>query len=288
MAEGQKKSRSRNWIKEDVERLVCWMGENQEKLRGKQSSWHKDVKEQVFKENEEISVKRIREKAQNMKIAWSKARKLRDQSGAGVRAADYAPTFNAILESKCQLFWRLDEIWGTRLNATPILVVDSTRDPTAAPQEIPAPVQEPAPTAELAPAAEQSGDEGLDWEPTPPPRARVTTSTPTPSSSSRPPKRHAQGDLQMVLGDRAAIELQKQEKRIRLEREMHKERLAAEERRYERQLESEEKIARIHAETQLKQAAIQAEAQSKQIQAFMQMISMIARPPQSRQTPELP
>ena len=70
--------RSRNWIKDDIERLVHWMEENQIKLRGKQSVWHKDVKEQVFGQNGDITVKRIGEKVQNMKNACRNARKLRE------------------------------------------------------------------------------------------------------------------------------------------------------------------------------------------------------------------
>ena len=40
----QRTSRQRNWTKEEMERLVGWMEENQESLRGKQAVWHKDVK----------------------------------------------------------------------------------------------------------------------------------------------------------------------------------------------------------------------------------------------------
>ncbi|KAF8417647.1 hypothetical protein EV426DRAFT_709654 [Tirmania nivea] len=36
------------WSKDDVERLVGWMEENQEALRGQQKKWHKDIKEEVF------------------------------------------------------------------------------------------------------------------------------------------------------------------------------------------------------------------------------------------------
>ncbi|KAF8418337.1 hypothetical protein EV426DRAFT_645416 [Tirmania nivea] len=52
-----KPTRIRNWVKEDMERLVCWMEENKQSLRGKQSAWHKDAKEQVFGDNEDITVK---------------------------------------------------------------------------------------------------------------------------------------------------------------------------------------------------------------------------------------
>ena len=125
--ESQRAPRSRNYIKEDVEQLVCWMEENQLKLRGKQSVWHKDLKEQVFATNSDITVKRIGEKVQNMKNAWRNARKVQDQSGSGVQPEDNAPTFNALLESKCPFFWRLDGIWGTRQNVSPILILNSTQ-----------------------------------------------------------------------------------------------------------------------------------------------------------------
>lgn len=52
------------WIKEDIERLVAWMEEHQEKLRGKQAAWHKDVNDQIFAEDEWITVKQNKEKVQ--------------------------------------------------------------------------------------------------------------------------------------------------------------------------------------------------------------------------------
>ena len=36
------------WRREEIERLIAWMEENQDKLRGKQSAWHKEVKEEVY------------------------------------------------------------------------------------------------------------------------------------------------------------------------------------------------------------------------------------------------
>ncbi|RPB18972.1 hypothetical protein L211DRAFT_670417 [Terfezia boudieri ATCC MYA-4762] len=35
------------------------------------------------------------------------------ESGEGLRAKDQLSTFNALLQSKCPMFWRLDDIWGT-------------------------------------------------------------------------------------------------------------------------------------------------------------------------------
>ena len=127
MESDSQKSTHHSWTKADMERLVTWMVENPESLRGKQAGWHKDVKEQVFAQSSEITLNRIRDKAQNMKKAWIKARRLREELGSGARAEDQVATFNALLESKCPLFWKLDEIWGQ--DATPILLIaDSTQD----------------------------------------------------------------------------------------------------------------------------------------------------------------
>jgi len=43
------------WSKSESERLVAWMEENQEELRGKQITWHKLVKEQVLSSEEQIT-----------------------------------------------------------------------------------------------------------------------------------------------------------------------------------------------------------------------------------------
>ncbi|KAF8421680.1 hypothetical protein EV426DRAFT_608723 [Tirmania nivea] len=271
----QKGARQRIWTKEEVERLVCWMEENQESLRGKQAVWHKDVKAQVFAEDEEMTVTRIRDKAHNMKKAWSEARKLREQSGSGVRAEDQVSSFNVLLESKCPLFWRLDEIWGTRPNVTPILIADSTQDSTQ---------QEPTKQEPTQQADDLSDDEDFEWEDTSPP-ANIPISISTASSSSSESKiskkivRDKGADLQKIMADRRILDLEKEDKRIQLEREIQKERIAAEDRRLERQLEVQERIAKIQAEAQVKQAEIQAEAQAKQFQTFIQMMAMVVKPP---------
>ncbi|KAF8430147.1 hypothetical protein EV426DRAFT_708274 [Tirmania nivea] len=182
-SDSQKSTRQRTWPKEDMERLVCWMEDNQEKLRGKQAAWHKDVKEQVFAEDPDIT---------------SDARKLREQSGSGVRAEDQVSSFNALLESKCPLFWRLDDIWGTRPNITPIIIADSTQDPTESQSEL------------------LKKDE---------------------SDNNRPKKLGGGGikggEFSKIMEDRALIQQEKEEHRNKLELEIHRDRIAAEDRRLE-------------------------------------------------------
>jgi len=46
------------------------MEDHEEEIRGKQVQWQKEVKEQVFADEEHIPVKRIIEKMGNMRKAW--------------------------------------------------------------------------------------------------------------------------------------------------------------------------------------------------------------------------
>ena len=254
MADSQR-TRSRNWVKEDVERLVHWMEENQQSLQGKASVWHKDVKEQVFAENEEITVKRIKEKAQNMKNAWRTARKIWEQSEFGAHAE---------VESKCPLFWRLDEIWGSRPNTAPNLILDPTQ--TQGPNPL---VNEDVLMLTQEPRHDED-DEELEGEETPPRRLSPITGSVTGSSQGpqrRLPqiRRHSKtGILRGIMRDRGAIELLKEEKRLKLKRELHIEKMKAEDGRLELQLKSQERIARI-----------QADGQVRQFQFFMDMMSVV-------------
>jgi len=71
-----------NSTRDGVERLISWMEDNQEQLRGKQIAWHK---EQVFGAEEHITVKGISEKMGNMKKTWKDAKAVQAQSGWGVK-----------------------------------------------------------------------------------------------------------------------------------------------------------------------------------------------------------
>jgi len=106
---------------------VGWMEENEASLKRKQSVWHKQVKDQVFADHDEITLKRVKEKVQNMRAAWKEARKLGGGSGSGSKPEDSSPSFVALLEKKCPFFWRLDGVWGTHPHSTPILPIASTQ-----------------------------------------------------------------------------------------------------------------------------------------------------------------
>ena len=79
MSQAQAISTQRNnqpWDKEEVEHLVGWMEENPDHLRGKQLAWYKLVKEEVFSEEEHITLKKISEKVNNMKKRWKQAKSI--------------------------------------------------------------------------------------------------------------------------------------------------------------------------------------------------------------------
>lgn len=89
------------------------------------SAWHKH---EVFCSEDNVTVKRIREK--DPWKGYQYENKLDEGNGTaslGIKA-DNEASINEILESRCSFFWRLDAIWGTRPNATPIVNIDTSKD----------------------------------------------------------------------------------------------------------------------------------------------------------------
>ena len=98
------------WTRDELGQMVAWMEDNQELLRGKQAAWHKDIKAQVFGNDNHITLKKIKEKAANMKRAWKDAKAMQELSGWGLKFEDNEPSINDRLEQKSGFFWRLEEI----------------------------------------------------------------------------------------------------------------------------------------------------------------------------------
>ncbi|KAF8457675.1 hypothetical protein BGX38DRAFT_1156646 [Terfezia claveryi] len=115
----------RGWTLEEVERMVTWMEENPELLQGKQVTWHKELKQEVFPDEEHITVKKITDKATNMKRAWKEAKALQDSPGCELIAVDNERSIKELLEKKCTFFWRLNAIWGSRPAGTVIASMES-------------------------------------------------------------------------------------------------------------------------------------------------------------------
>ncbi|KAF8430248.1 hypothetical protein EV426DRAFT_713247 [Tirmania nivea] len=78
----------RPWKREEVERLVGWMEENQELLRGKQVH---------------ITVKKISEKMSNMKKAWKDAKAMQARPGWGIKSEENKESINEIWERRYSL-----------------------------------------------------------------------------------------------------------------------------------------------------------------------------------------
>jgi len=102
------------WKKSDIERLIDWMEENLEALRGSRSTWIKDCKEQAFAEHAEITAKRIGTKYNNLKASLAAGKKKIGGTGWGVTEEGEIKSW----KKKYLLYRRLDGIWGTSPNAS--------------------------------------------------------------------------------------------------------------------------------------------------------------------------
>ena len=159
------------------------MEEHQEVLRGKQTAWFKDIKEQEFPDDEHITIKKISDKVNNMKKAWKAAKGMQERSGWGLTMEQNSTSINDALEKKCALFWRLEEIWGTRPNvAIPIAIElgPPSHDAPPTPSQSQPSMSQPAAAAPAAPADPadpgdpidpqlfDDDDDGLEWQLSPP------------------------------------------------------------------------------------------------------------------------
>ncbi|KAF8424327.1 hypothetical protein EV426DRAFT_599504 [Tirmania nivea] len=281
---------SGTWSKSQSERLVAWMEENQEELRGKQIKWHKLVKEQVFSNDEHITVKRITDKATNMKRSWKEARAMQQRSGWGVKAENNEASINETLERKCAFFWRLDEIWGSRPNVELVggseSITSRSRMPSKISSEKPSEIpfiipseissQIPAEISSQIPteiASDEIASQTLAEIPSAipvkiPSSSSSSSESPPPSvarppvhSTSRPlgnpsislPKRSEKHDFSAIIGEKEAG----RKKRHKVEMDVKLE------------------IARMKQETAREIARIQADAQIRQMEVFGHMMQGI-------------
>lgn len=73
------------------------MEENHERLRGRPADWIHKVKEDIFRDNEHITAKKVRDKCTNMKKAWKEAKAMQEQSGFGLREEDCERSINGFI-----------------------------------------------------------------------------------------------------------------------------------------------------------------------------------------------
>ena len=111
-----------------MEKLIAWMEDNPDDLLGKQSRWHRDMKDEVFPNDEHITTKKINDKISNMKRQWKEAKALQENTGWGIREDEQS--INQALERKCPFFHRLDAIWGSKPNVNIVTRMDSTSSQT--------------------------------------------------------------------------------------------------------------------------------------------------------------
>ena len=93
--------------------MVVQMEDNQELSRGKYKAQHKDIKDQVFANDDHIILQKIKEKATYMKHAQKDAKAMQERSAWGLKSEDNEPSINDCLEQKCTSFLQLEEIQGS-------------------------------------------------------------------------------------------------------------------------------------------------------------------------------
>jgi hypothetical protein len=84
----------RGWETSELEKLISWMEDNPELLRGSTNRWATKVKKSVFVTVDHIDLKKIKAKYHNMKAAWKVAKQLQDQSGFGLKEDDCESSVN--------------------------------------------------------------------------------------------------------------------------------------------------------------------------------------------------
>ena len=132
---------------------------------------------------------------------------MQERSGWGLKSEDNEPSINDRLEQKCTFFWRLEEIWGSRPNATVVVHTESiTISPNVPPQRVSQEVSQATsqaisqamlsqPASYESQAGSRFDEEDLfDWSASPTPQPPQHTSiTPQPSqrisNTPQPPQR---------------------------------------------------------------------------------------------------
>lgn len=168
----------RGWEDSEIEKLVAWMEDNRELLRGSTLLWTMKAKEALFNdEDSEIDAKKIKSKYHNMKNSWKAAKKLQDQSGFGWKEEDCESSVNELLNRKCRFFWRLDDIFGERMNNIPTITIDSL---TFTQEDIPPIGPDEWPDSDAEALLQEENDSSSEVLNTQPP---TSIQTPTPISS---------------------------------------------------------------------------------------------------------
>lgn len=289
-----------------MERLVGWMMENQEALRGRKSAWVNDCKEQVFKNDLGVTIERIGVKYNNLKASWTATRKKIGGSGGGGGE-------DGELDEKYPFYQKLDAIFGTPSNANQeksqfvfgtsgaqgddrTAVGQSVRIQRAAsrfqeilpasslitPQDT---VDFGTPPAEdlvvaLEPQSEKrvdggenegvegdDSDEELDSDAAPPPKTQPLRS----SSAARMILAGESGRAKGLGRMDSVKRIMEERHSYEFERELKRMKIEREMQR--ERLEAKERLARINASTAVEVAKIQAEAQVRQFELLTQILT---------------
>ncbi|KAF8441141.1 hypothetical protein BGX38DRAFT_1272764 [Terfezia claveryi] len=244
--------------RQDMERLVGWMVENQETLRGRKSAWANNCKEQVFRNHLGVTIERIGFKYNNLKASsWTATRK--KIGGSGSWEAE-----DGELDEKYPFYQKLDMIFGTPPNANQEKTQAASRCQGILPASALITLQDTVNFGTLPPAE----DPVVELEPeTPPPKTQTIRSSSAaqmvlPGTSGQGKGLDRIDSVKRIMEERHSYEFDRELKRMKIEREMQRERL-----------EAKERLARISASTAVEVARIQAEAQVRQFELLAQILT---------------
>ncbi|KAI5807156.1 hypothetical protein EDC01DRAFT_14754 [Geopyxis carbonaria] len=102
------------WHSSEVESLLAWMETHGALVAGKATKWHRQLKNDVFPDNDRIDVTKIRNKLSNMRKAYKTAAL---QAVAG--DSDPDDPIEDRLDRTCPHYARLDALWNGKVDMTP-------------------------------------------------------------------------------------------------------------------------------------------------------------------------
>ena len=239
MAESSQSNRrmKTRWRKSEIEKLITWMEDNQEKVLGKQS-YFTDVKQEIFSNEDHVTTKRIRQKIVNMRTAWTKAKASQDQTGWGLNVEDK------------EFFWRVDAIWGMRRNAAPMAIEATSNTHTTLKED-----------SETIGSDTSSSIKGC-----------MEAKKGEPDSMSL--KRILE-DPEESTNKRLNLRKEMEQQPLNAEDQRLAIKIYSERKLFEQRIESNEQIAQIQSNTTAEVARIQAETRFRQFQALTNLIDLV-------------
>lgn len=93
----------KTWAEDDITKLIGWLEEHQEHLRGSKAIWTAMASKELFPHSSDMKPIKIKRKYYNMKAQWVKAKKIQHQSGIEVNEENCEPAINGNILPKTSI-----------------------------------------------------------------------------------------------------------------------------------------------------------------------------------------